>query len=188
MTLEHLINAKPDEKIVISVRRHPIVLLGSMLVVAVIAAAPIMVAFLLNTAWPTALSQPMLRTAAILTLSAYELITWLFFITSFVDYYLDIWIVTTHRVISVEQNDLFSRKVSELDLTKAQDVTSEVKGFLPSILSYGDVTVQAAVNVEHFVFEQVPHPHDVRRKILELMEAESSRQMSPIMDAIKGDA
>ena len=48
----------------------------------------------------------------------------------FTDYYLDTWIVTTERIISIEQKGLFERTASELDLISVQDATAEVHGFL----------------------------------------------------------
>lgn len=184
MTLDRLINPKDDERIVFSLRRHPIALLYDFAMIAVIAAAPIGSYVLVANLWPDLLTGPMSRPTVILTMSAYYLIVWLFFITTFVDYYLDTWVVTTYRVVSVEQHSLFSRTVSELDLTKVQDVTSEVKGVLPSVLNYGNVHIQTAGETKRFIFEQVPHPHDIRKRILDLVQDDRARQIAPITDRL----
>jgi uncharacterized membrane protein YdbT with pleckstrin-like domain len=97
------------------------------------------------------------------------LTVWLVFFTSFIDYYLDFWIVTNDRIINVEQH-LFARTISELDLYKIQDITGESRGFLQTMFNYGHVFVQTAGEVGRFNFEEVPGPREVARKIMELAE------------------
>jgi uncharacterized membrane protein YdbT with pleckstrin-like domain len=74
------------------------------------------------------------------------LIFWLVASIIWIDYYLDVWIITNRRVVNVEQKGLFMREVSELHYNKIQDITTEVHGFIPTILHYGDVYVQTAGN------------------------------------------
>jgi len=84
-----------------------------------------------------------------------------------IDYYFDVWIITTERVINVEQKGMFSRRVSELSYAKVQDITTEVLGFLPSMLNYGDVYVQTAGEQERFVFRTVSDPYHIKNIIAE---------------------
>jgi uncharacterized membrane protein YdbT with pleckstrin-like domain len=109
---------------------------------------------------------------------------WLFFIATVIDYYLDLWLVTNYRVVNVEQHSLFSRTISELDLAKVQDITSEIKGVIPSIFNFGDVHIQTAGEKERFIFEQVPHAHDIRKKILDLVQENQRRQMTAVIENI----
>jgi uncharacterized membrane protein YdbT with pleckstrin-like domain len=81
------------------------------------------------------------------------------------DYYLDVWIVTNRRVIDVEQRGLFSREIATMQLSKIQDITTEVKGFLPTLIGFGDVHVQTAGLEREFVIRGVPHPHKTREMI-----------------------
>jgi uncharacterized membrane protein YdbT with pleckstrin-like domain len=175
LELNQLIRPRPGETTVFFLRRHPIIFLGELVYVALLAAVPVGIGLMLVRLWPNLLAGPMTRPAIILLASAYYLVVWLFFIGYFVDYYLDAWVLTTERIINVEQNGLFSRTISELDLSRTQDVTSEVKGILPSVFGFGYVYVQTAGERERFVFEQVPHPHEVRKRILELVEADQIR-------------
>ncbi|HSD11997.1 MAG TPA: PH domain-containing protein, partial [Patescibacteria group bacterium] len=112
----------------------------------------------------------------VLMTSAYYLMLWVFFITKFIDYYLDVYLVTSDRVLDVSQQGMFSRTVAELDLARVQDVTSEVKGVLRSLLNFGNVYIQTAGEKENFVFEDVSHPDDIRKRLLELVEADRKRQ------------
>ncbi len=176
MNLDLLIHRKPGEKMVFFIRRHIIVFLGQVLLVAVMGLVPVAGYFLVAAMWPLLLTGPVSRPILALITSAYYLNLWLFFLSLFVDYYLDAWIVTDDRVINIEQRGLFSRTVSEVDLANIQDVTSEVKGFLPYVFNYGEVYIQTAAETERFQFEQVPKPHDIRMRLLGLIEADRKKQ------------
>ncbi len=106
----------------------------------------------------------------VLAISAYYLFIWLFFFFSFLDYYLDFWIITNERIIDVSQYGFFSRTIAEQRLFRVQDVTSEVHGFLPTIFRYGNVYVQTAGSKQRFLFHEIPHPERVRDKIIKLVE------------------
>ena len=176
MNLDQLIKRKPDEKVVFFLRRHPVIFVAEVLLIILLAVVPFGGNWLLNSLWPQLLADVHARALLVLVLSAYYLMIWVFFLSYFIDYYLDGWIVTDDRILSVEQHGLFSRTVSELDLAKVQDVTSEVKGFTAFLFNYGYVYVQTAGEVERFSFEQVPKPHDVRRQLLSLIEADRKKQ------------
>ena len=103
-------------------------------------------------------------------MSAYYLFIWLFFFHAFVDYYLDIWIVTDRRIVNIEQKGLFAREVSEQKLFRIQDVTSELKGIIPTFLNFGTVYIQTAAEEPRFVFKQIPDPGRVAQTIIKLVE------------------
>jgi uncharacterized membrane protein YdbT with pleckstrin-like domain len=96
---------------------------------------------------------------------------WLFLFTAWVDYYLDVWIVTSERIVSMEQKGLFSRVTAELRLSRVQDVTSIQKGKMATFLNYGQVQVQTAAAQQEFVFEEIPNPTKVAQVILETHDA-----------------
>jgi uncharacterized membrane protein YdbT with pleckstrin-like domain len=176
LELYDLVKMRPEEKTVFFLRRHPIVFLGELLYIGVLAVLPLGVAFLIAKLWPSLMEGSMSVPSLILLVSAYYLVIWLFFISAFVDYYLDAWVLTTERILNIEQRGLFSRTVSELDLARVQDVTSEITGIIPSMLGYGFVYVQTAGEQERFIFEQISRPHEVRKRILELVEADQIRE------------
>lgn len=85
-------------------------------------------------------------------------------------YYLNIQVITSQRIVDIDQESLYSHRVSELDLAKIEDVTSETKGFFSTVFSFGNVYVQTAGTTEHFVFYNIPHPDKVEKLILDLYE------------------
>ncbi len=91
---------------------------------------------------------------------------WIFGFAIWFDYYLDIWIITTERIVNVEQKGLFSRQVSELKFRHIQDISTDIHGFFPTILNYGDITVQTAAEQSHFKFRSVGNPYKVKSDLM----------------------
>lgn len=175
MHLDRLIKQKGYEKIIYLLRRHPLVLLRGILVFIILAALPAAGYLFFNDSLPLYLSEPVLRVIIVLGTSIYLMSIWLFLFSAFLDYYLDLWIVTNDRIMNIEQHGLFGRTISELDLSKIQDVTSDISGIIPTLFNYGNVQVQTAGEERHFVFEQVHNPHEVRKGILDLIDEDRKR-------------
>lgn len=183
MQIDELIHRKPDEQVIFFLRRHPIVLISNMVLITAFAAIPFVVRWFILANDPQLFTGPVTGPAIRLMASAYALLTWLFYFATFVDYYLDAWVVTNERIVNVEQNGLFRRTVSELDLARIQDITSQVKGPVPFFFGYGDVYVQTASEEERFDFEQVKKPEEIRKRLLALVEAEKQKQEEDAMIA-----
>jgi uncharacterized membrane protein YdbT with pleckstrin-like domain len=170
MNIKHLFKLKSYEHIEMLLRRHPIFLFWDFLLFVILAAAPIVVAFVLQSVVATILTGPVSMPIVAVLGSIYYLAIWLFFFSTILDYYLDIWVVTNDRVIAVEQQGLFSRTISEMDLWLIQDVTSEVNGVGATIFSYGTLSVQSAAEKARFHFENVHNPNGIRQRILDLAD------------------
>jgi hypothetical protein len=169
------IGIKSDEEIIFFMRRHWFVIL------------PILVGFVITLMLPFAVYegllflQPNFLTIEtnfilfILGASIFFLYSWLFIFQQFVDWYLDIWIVTNQRIINIEQRGLFGRVMSELMLYNVQDVTSEVNGFIRSMLDYGTVHIQTSAEKVRFQFEDIEHPSFLAKRVLELASEEREK-------------
>jgi uncharacterized membrane protein YdbT with pleckstrin-like domain len=53
-------------------------------------------------------------------------------------------IITDQRVINITQKGLFRRRVSEVDLTRVQNVRHDVNGLLAMMFNFGTVTIESA--------------------------------------------
>lgn len=95
---------------------------------------------------------------------------WLGLFITWIDYYFDTWVVTDQRIVNIEQIGLFRREVSELEHSKIQDVTSEIRGIIPTLFKYGYIYIQTAGEKERFVFKQIPRPVKVRNIIMQLQK------------------
>jgi len=104
------------------------------------------------------------------------MLTWIMLFLVWVDYYFDVWIVTDNRIVNIEQKGLFSRVVSELELEKIQDITTDVKGVIPTFLNYGDLQVQTAAEQERFLFHNIPDPYEVKNIIMNLRKKSEQRE------------
>lgn len=89
-------------------------------------------------------------------------------LAAFVDYYLDYWVVTDRRIVSVEQSGLFSRTVAQLHLSRVQDATARIHGPVATVLDYGDVFIQTAGEEARFVFTSIPHPNQLIARVMTL--------------------
>ena len=160
-----------DELEVALFRKHPIAL-GKKFVFYIFTLFIILAAYILINTYTNWLDDNTSFSFMVLVIFAglYVLFTLLFLFHSWVDYYLDLLIITNERIINIRQEGLFHRSVSELRLYRIQDVTSEVKGFLATIFKYGRVEIQTASGEGRFIFDQVPHPEIVAQRIMELHE------------------
>lgn len=94
------------------------------------------------------------------------LFVWFYGFLIWIDYYLDVWIITDERIVNIEQKGLFLREASDLEFSKIQDVTVDVVGLIPTVLNYGDVFIQTAGEKERFKFRQVPDPYALKSLIM----------------------
>ena len=156
-----MINFEEHEEVFCMVRQHWLIFFLEVVFLAVLAFLPAIELFLPGVAGVLGFSFSLGAPALFLTAS-WWLFVWMVFFIVWTNYYLDTWIVTSKRIIDVEQFGLFSRSVSECQLERVQDVTAEVKGFLPTLLKYGDVTIQTAAEQERFVMRNIPNPYEIK--------------------------
>ena len=81
------------------------------------------------------------------------------------DYYLDVWLITTERLIDIQQRGLFDRTISELSLNNVQDVTIEIRGIIPTLLKFGNLKVQTA-SESTFTINDAPRLYEAKELIL----------------------
>ena len=124
MYIEHHIpNRQKGEKLILFVRRHWIVIIFHWIQYIILALIPIGIYYFLATQFPDVLTGTFTYPFLLLLGSLYYLYVLLFFYNAFIDYYLDVWIITNKRIIDIEQKNLFNRVIAEHELDKIQDVT-----------------------------------------------------------------
>lgn len=169
-----MIQFQPDEKILMVVRRHWFLIFSKAFVFAILLAAPFFV-------YPFAVLAPFEYQAIIYPLlnwmiAVYFLFLWVMFFLTVVHYYLDIWVITDRRILDVVQRSLFHREVSEFAINKVQDVTVTVKGFMPTLMHFGDVDVKTASETTTLVFYSIPEPYKIQDLIIQLSQRQSPQQ------------
>lgn len=164
-------NKQPGEQLELYLRRHWIYLVNHYALYLLMALIPVSLYSFGERILPDVLEQPLAFAFLFLLGSVYYLYIALFFYSTFIDYYLDVWIVTNKRIIAIEQKGLFNRTTSETELERVQDVTAHQKGFFATFFTYGDITVQTAAERIQFVFKQVDNPFDVQARVQALAQS-----------------
>ena len=104
-------------------------------------------------------------------LSSWAIFILIVFSVSYGYYYWFLWasgkcILTSQRVISLDQKSLFHRTISETELDRIQDVTCETHGFLNTSMSIGDVRIQTASSEKIIVLKRIYNPYDFQQQIM----------------------
>lgn len=169
-------NAPPEEHIVLVVRRHLISFIPHLAIVIALFLIGLggFITSLIGVPNFGAFTLPVLAASEVFMLAGLAL-----FLQSFIDYYFDLGIVTTERVIDWDQRGLFHRTVSEHHLEVIQDVSARQRGVLQTFFGYGDVFVQTAGTEPNFEFQAVPDPGEISAKINELVYARKRRAPPP---------
>lgn len=161
---------KSGEEVIFHLRRHGFIFFKMFLLFLLLLAIPGVVYYFLRVNSLELIQGAIGYPLMLILIFVYYLVIVLFAFTTWTETYLDVWTVTTERIINREQNGLFNRVVSEIDLYRIQDVTAEQKGFFATVLHYGNVYIQSAGAKERFAFEQIPNPYKVAKIIQRLDE------------------
>lgn len=166
---------KPDEQVKLLVRPHWLVMLRPISAILFLAIIPVVVLAVLSANAVEPFSGVGLAVTAV-TVPAYylTLITWLFI--AWVDYYLDVGIVTDKRIIDIDQRGLFRRNVAELDCKMVQDINADKTGILQTLFNFGDVIVQTAGETPNFSFHAVPRPELMVDRIQDVVRSSSEKE------------
>lgn len=157
-----MISLHQKEKMIKKIHRHWIVIFGKAIAVVVMLALP--------AAGLVYLSGLNLKFDFIMPLAIYAVSIFVFLLSvlafiGWVDYWLDVWIVTDERIIDIEQIGMFRHELSEFGLDKVQDVTVEIPGFIATFLRYGKLIIHTA-GERSFEINDLPNPHLVKDLIL----------------------
>jgi Bacterial PH domain len=172
----HFPNQHENEDVLRVIHRHWfnilthffVILVFSFLLVASFLAFPLLFPEMLNTANARLF---------LFVENTFFIFIWLFGFLLWIDYYFDVWIITNERIINIEQKGLFVRHISELNFANVQDVTATVEGILPTVLNYGDVSVQTAGAENHFLFRQVGDPYKIKDMVMNLTKNADSQNL-----------
>jgi hypothetical protein len=129
------------EKIILMLRRHPIVNILSIL--GIFSLLPMGFSLVITLAW-------------YLLTSAYAL-------EGFLSWYFNVYFVTTMRIVDINFHNLVNKKVSDAEVTKIQDVSYTSSGFLGVMFNFGNVFIQ------EFKFASVPSPEKVAKILDDFM-------------------
>lgn len=158
----------PGEEVVLSVRKHWLYLLRPFLLGLLMLFLIVLIFFLAGgkSAFTFENKELVLR----LVVSTSALFTILFSYIVWLVKYLNIFLVTNERLVSINQLALFVRKISVLEYSSVEDVTVTQKGMLATFFNYGTVLIQTAGEKSNFEVTYIPEPEKLQDKIMELRD------------------
>lgn len=89
-----------------------------------------------------------------------------------------VYVVTNQRVIRIEQLGLFSRQISEAEIDKIQEISTEIKGPIHTMLNFGDVWLQTASREGKVTLEDVIDPYDIQQQIVRVQRESAETPMT----------
>lgn len=150
---------EPEEKILMILRAHWVTNIPWFFTAVVMVLVPLVLRFFpLLDSFP-----PKYRLVFVIV---WYLVLLMFVFEKFLSWFFNLTIITDERIVDVDFTNLTTKKVSDCDIDKIQDVSFTNSGAIGTILNYGDVLVQTAAEVTEFVFENVPKPG----KIAEILQ------------------
>jgi|GEM_PF-1122954 len=75
-------------------------------------------------------------------------------------------IITTQRVIRIEQQSLFSRQIAEAELDRIQEISTEIRGPIHTLFNFGTVRIKTATNSGKVDLMDVTNPYDIQQEIV----------------------
>jgi uncharacterized membrane protein YdbT with pleckstrin-like domain len=150
------------ERVILIVRKHPFTIYARLAVFLLLAIAPIIG----GVKFYKLLTERELFEIFLFASSLWYMMLWLVIFYTLTMYTLNIVAVTDKRIIDSEQHSFFSRKVSELHISRIQDVSVRTTGFLQTVFHFGDLVVQTAAAEREFTFTEIPHPENIKNVIM----------------------
>lgn len=158
--LEKKIKLKENEIIVTVVRRYGLTLFWWWTLVVVLFALPFFFMFWLfmNGWWGQ-------------SLFVLSLVVGLFFLFRIMFLWKrNSFIITTHRLIDIEQRGFFDQIVSEIPYDQIEDVIGRVKGFWGTFLRFGNLDVRSGNGKVRIIIEKIKQPVYLQQEVNEIRE------------------
>jgi hypothetical protein len=163
VSITNVVKLKEKEKILAVVRHFPLLYLHKVLLAALLIAAPFF--FMMPL-----LSLPMPKVGvAVFSVAVFAGL--LYALRVFVIWYWNAFVITTVRIVDVDQRGLFDRVVSEASHDKVQDVSYRIKGLWGTVFKCGTLIVQTAGASANLELYYVRRPEDVQHLITEAVAA-----------------
>lgn len=158
---------KEGEELHAMIRKHWIVLTVPLVKAVISTAIALLVArYFLRTEWLSLIW--ILWMLVTLSYILYRIFLW----------YLDSFIITSHRVIDIDQTGLFHRQVSETPIDRIQDITYRIAGPMQTLFNVGTVMVQTGGATDTIEMSYVSQPQHMQEYLFDLLKKTRGTQPS----------
>lgn len=169
-----MITLRENEKILLEVRKHWFMIAAPSFSFIILFLVPPAALYFLPQI-ERIIPVPAVVPLAHFILTLYSMVVLLLLFLLWTNYYLDMWIITSERIIDIEQHGLFQREVAEIPLSRVQDVTIEIHGIIETFLKFGTIRIQTAGEREFFI-RGVPQLYEIKDAILAYTQRHSESQ------------
>jgi membrane protein YdbS with pleckstrin-like domain len=159
-----------DEQVVLFLRQHPIVNIKWMIMVAFMITITSVFAFFPPYANLPASYQFVITAGWYMFVFGYAL-------AKFMGWFFNIYILTDERVVDVDFQNIFFRRISTAKIEEIQDVNIQSSGAFETFFGYGSLFIQTAAEVSQFEFLYVPRPDKVGKIINQLIDMEEQEKI-----------
>jgi uncharacterized membrane protein YdbT with pleckstrin-like domain len=166
--LTEKIQLETDEVVLIQVRKHWFVLFVQVCGIAFGALCPLLLyAVFTSISLPEMVNVTIDTPSLIGTYALWLLLMWMAAFNIWTNYYLDVWTITSRRIIAVDQRGLFRRSIASFRLDRLQDINVEINGLIATFLNYGKLRAQTASGSDdEFLATGLPDPRELKSIIL----------------------
>lgn len=98
-------------------------------------------------------------------------------LSKFMGWFFNIYILTDERVVDVDFQNIFFRKISTAKTEEIQDVNVQSSGSFETFFGYGSIFIQTAAEVSQFEFVSIPNPDKVGKIINQLIDLEEQEKI-----------
>src|SRR3989344_4924177 len=152
------IKLKEGEDILLIVRQTPIAFSTQILIGLLLFLLPFFLLFPLFSRGKWGMAGFAVLVAAAIIFTAYQFIFW----------YFNCGIITSQRVIDIDQRSLFDRLISEVQYYKIDDVSCNTKGVKQTMFRYGNVVIAIRGYRSSVTLRNIARPAMVQELILEV--------------------
>jgi len=94
------------------------------------------------------------------------------FFRAYYIYSASVLLITSQRVLYMDQANFFKKKIIETNLDKIQDVSSDMSGAIKTALGFGDLIIRTAGASQgtEIVIKNIPNPYQAQQEITKRME------------------
>lgn len=161
--IHDVVQLKPEERVQAIVRKHVVTLFPSLALSGLLIIIPFFFLFHLLRGGVFGLIVFVVAVAAGLFLALRAMHIW----------DSDVFVITTERVIDVDQHGLWARMVAEVPLHTIQDVRWERTGIIEAIFQMGSVRLATTVPPSELVAVRVAHPERIQAQLQDLRKQPS---------------
>ena len=168
MATQQILDLDKNEEVLQEIRRHPIGLIGIYGVGGLSVVTLLVLLFVL-----VSVDTPILNVSDVGYALIFGTLSVLMMLFTYIGVYVynrNELVLTNENIIQVLQFSLFNRQVSQLNLTKIQDVSVDQAGLIQTFFKYGTIEIETAGEAANFRFPFAPNPNIAAKMIIEAHE------------------